>query len=272
MRRRAVATRAPSSSASPATPASSRCSSSPPAAGIAERRALRVRRRSSADLRARRLHAQHHHARLRRRQPADRRVRHPAARGRRLRRHQPAAAPGDHRDRGHRVRPPFRHQHLAHRRGGDHRHHRDAARAGRQHADAAAGAQPQGAVRADVQKRGDLFRLPRAEDEGADPRDPDREALHQARDLHDLLQPDVPRARRLRRRGRVAPVLRQVEQGADARGGGAHRRHLPDARAAEPVRRHEARDAAAQHRAAAHGRRAATSRRRRPTPPRRSRS
>ena len=74
-----------------------------------------------------------------------------------------------------------------------------------------------------------------------DPRDPDREALHQAGDLHDLLQPDVPRARRLRRRGGVAAVLQQVEQGSHPRGSGADRRHVPAPRAAEPVRRHEAR-------------------------------
>ena len=71
-----------------------------------------------------------------------------------------------------------------------------------------------------------------------DPRDSDREAVHEARDLHHLLQSDVPRARRLRRRGGVAHVLQQVEQAAVARGGGADCRHLPDARAPEPVRRH----------------------------------
>ena len=194
-----------------------------------ERRALRVRRRPSADFRARRLHAQHDHPRLRRRRPADRRVRDPAARHRRLRRHQPAAAAGDHRDRRHGVRPPFRHQHLAHRRRPRSTDIIEMRRgAGRQHADAAARAQSQGAVRAHVEKRGDLCRLPRAEGEGADSRDPDREALHQARDLHDLLQSDVPGARRVRRRSRVAPVFRQVEQAAHARGGGPHRRHLPD--------------------------------------------
>ena len=35
------------------------------------------------------------------------------------------------------------------------------------------------------------------------------------------------------------PVLRQVGEGPDARGGGADRRHLPGQRAAEPVREHE---------------------------------
>ena len=48
----------------------------------------------------------------------------------------------------------------------------------------------------------------------------------------------------------------QVEQAADARGSGADRRHLPDARAPEPVRRHEARHRPPQRRAAAHGGRA----------------
>ena len=52
-------------------------------------------------------------------------------------------------------------------------------------------------------------------------RDPDREALHQARDLHALRQPDVPRRRRVRRRGRVAALFRQVREGSDARRGGA---------------------------------------------------
>ena len=70
-----------------------------------------------------------------------------------------------------------------------------------------------------------------AEDQGSDPRDPDREALHQARDLHALLQPDVLRPRRLRRRGGVAALLRQVREGSDARGGGADRRHPPGQRA-----------------------------------------
>ena len=54
-----------------------------------------------------------------------------------------------------------------------------------------------------------------------------------------------------------------------ARGSGADRRHLPDARAPEPVRRHEARDQPPQRRAAAHGRRALHHAGRRPTPPRR---
>ena len=56
-------------------------------------------------------------------------------------------------------------------------------------------------------------RRARAQDQGGAPRDADREALHQARDLHLLRQPDLLRARRLRRRGGVAPVLRQAGEG-----------------------------------------------------------
>ena len=158
-----------------------------------ERRAVRLRRRPAADLRARQLLAQHHHARLRGQRSAHRRVRHPAPRRRRLRRHQPAAAPGDHRHRRRRVRSALRRQRLAHRRRRPDRHRRAAARAGREHADAAARAQPEGAVRPDQRE------VVRAEDQGSDPRGPDREALHEEGDLHDLLQPDVSGPRRLRR-------------------------------------------------------------------------
>ena len=58
----------------------------------------------------------------------------------------------------------------------------------------------------------------------------------------------------------------------DARGSGAHRRHVPDARAAEPVRRHEARRSRGATSCCSAWPTRATSRRRRPTPPRRSRS
>ena len=70
----------------------------------------------------------------------------------------------------------------------------------RQHAHAAARAQA-------VPQAGEDAR---AEGQGGRARAPDREALHQAGDLHALLQPDEPRPRRVRRRGRVAGVLRQV--------------------------------------------------------------
>ena len=66
--------------------------------------------------------------------------------------------------------------------------------------------------------------------------------------------------------------FQQVEQAADARGGGADRRHLPDARAPEPVRRHEARDAAGATSCCSAWPTSATSRRRRPTRPSSSRS
>ena len=98
----------------------------------------------------------------------------------------------------------------------------------REHADAAA--HPQ----AVPDRRKDLG----AEDQGSDPRHPDREALHEERDLHALLQPDVLRPRRLRRAGGVASVFRQGRQGPDARGSGADRRHPPGQRPPEPVRQH----------------------------------
>ena len=79
-------------------------------------------------------------------------------------------------------------------------------------------------------------------------------------------------ARRVRRRGGVAAVFRQVEQGPDARGSGADRRHLPAARAPEPVRRHEARDRRGATTCCSGWPTRATSRRRRPTQPSRSRS
>ena len=194
-----------------------------------DRRDLRVRRRPSADLRARRLRAEHDLARLRLARRGRRRVRDPAPRGHPVRGDFAEAEAGDHRRRGLRVRAALRPQHPPHR----HRrslqgHHRAAQGRRRQHADAAARAQAVPDRRKDVG----------AQDQGSAARDPDREALHEARDLHALLQPDVLRPRRLRRRGGVAAVLRQAGQGPDARGGGAHRRHPPGQRAPEPVRQH----------------------------------
>ena len=74
-------------------------------------------------------------------------------------------------------------------------------------------------------------------------------------------------SRRLRRRGGVAPVLRQVGQGSRPRRGGAARRHRPAARAAEPVRQHEARGRAGATSCCSGWPMSGTSRRRRPTPP-----
>ena len=122
--------------------------------------------------------------------------------------------------------------------------HHPAPHARREHADAAA--RPQ----AVPDRRQDAG----AKDQGGDPRDPDREALHQARDLHALLQPDVLRPRRLRRRGGLAALLRQVGEGRLARGGGADRRHPAGQRPAEPVRESRGGDAAAQLRARTDGR------------------
>ena len=87
------------------------------------------------------------------------------------------------------VRAALRSEHPAHRRHADEGHRRAAQGRRRQHADAAA--RPQ----AVPDRREDLG----AQDQGSDPRHPDREALHEERDLHALLQPDVLRPRRLRR-------------------------------------------------------------------------
>ena len=95
-----------SSSVSPATPASSRSSSSR-RCSASSAASCSPTPATCRSLGARQLLAEHDHARLRVERPGHRRVRHAAARGRRLRRHQPAAAPGDHRDRGRRVRPHF---------------------------------------------------------------------------------------------------------------------------------------------------------------------
>ena len=94
------------------------------------------------------------------------------------------------------------------------------------------------------------------------------EKRYTKREISDpLRQPDVVRARHLRRRGGLAAVLRQVGQRADARRGGAARRHHPVARAPESVRQHgRARRAGATTCCSGWPTRA-TSRSRRPTPP-----
>ena len=210
-----------------------------------ERRALRVLRRSGEDLRARRLRAEHHHARL----CARRRVVGEFAMQRR------EVIPYDA------ISPKLRQAIIAAEDDEFEQHFglsiprivvtlmkdiAERAQGGRrQHADPAARAQAVPHRREDVG----------AQDPRGDPRDPDREALHQAGDLHALRQPDVLRPRRLRRRGGVAPVLRQVGQGPRARGGGDDRRHPPEQRPPEPVREHGGGAAAAQLHARPHGRR-----------------
>ena len=84
-------------------------------AGTGERSVLRVRGRHAEDLRAGRLRAEHHLPRLRRARRDRRRVRHPAARGHRLRGDLAAAAAGDPRRRGRDLRAALRPQHPAHR-------------------------------------------------------------------------------------------------------------------------------------------------------------
>ncbi len=183
--------------------------------------------------------------------PGDRRVRDPAARRRRLRRHQPAAAPGDHRHRGRGVRPALRREHLAHRRRGGHRHRRAAARAGREHAHPAARAQPQGSVRPDQRESRSSGRSARRSS-----RSRSRSATRRRKSSRSTATRCTSATARTASRPRRGCTFSKSNKQLNARGSGAHRRHLPDARAPEPVRRHEARDAAPQHRAAAHGRRA----------------
>ena len=173
-----------------------------------------------------------------------RRVRDRAPRDHSLRGHLAQARAGDPRRRGPRVLPAHRPQHPAHRRHAG-QGHRRAPPARRQHADAAA--RPQ----AVPHRRQDLG----AEDPRGDPRDPDREALHEAGDLHALLQPDVFRPRRLRRRSRRAPLLRQIGEGRHARGSRHDRRDPAGQRPAEPVRQPGRGDAAAELHAGADGRR-----------------
>ncbi len=69
-----------------------------------------------------------------------------------------------------------------------------------------------------------------------------------------VLQPDVLRARRLRRGSGLAVVLREVRQGPDGRGSGADRRHPPGQRAPESVREHGGGAPAPQLHARPHGR------------------
>ena len=95
---------------------------------------------------------------------------------------------------------------------------------------------------------------PRAQDQGDPRRDPDRKALHEARDPHVLLQSDDLRPRHVRRRGRGAAVFRQARERRDARRSGDDRRHHPDAGAAEPVRQSRRRQVPARLHAAADGR------------------
>ncbi len=183
--------------------------------GIATGVIFAYARRRAADLGARRLRAKHHQPRLRSRRRGRRRIRHSAARGDSLRRHLPEAPAGDHRRGGLRVRAALRAEHAPYPHGGDARcarrdprqDHRTAlATQGRKHDYAAAGPRPvSGGCRVP-----DGRREPRTQDQGSARRRSDREALHQARDLHALREPDVPRRGRLRRRSCRAHLLRQV--------------------------------------------------------------
>ena len=92
-----------------------------------QRRPLRLRRGPAADLRARRLRAEHHHARLRIARRGGRRVLDAAPRRRALRSDLAEAAAGDFRGRGRRLRAALRAERAAHRPGGDARRARPGA-------------------------------------------------------------------------------------------------------------------------------------------------
>ncbi len=159
----------------------------------------------------------------------------------------PAAhAPSHPGGRGRRVRASRRHPADAPPRDGRPQPRVRAASVlrGREHAHAAAHAQALPQAGEDA----------RAEGQGGRARPPDREALHQAGDLHALLQPDEPRPRRVWRRGRGARVFRQAGEGPVAGRGRDDRGHPAAAGAPEPVRQPEVGDPAPQLHAAAHGR------------------
>ena len=186
----------------------------------------------------------------------DRRVRDRAPHRHRLRRHGARAASGHHRQRRRRLRAALRPERLAH-----HHHRRQGHRCP---ASASAPAPSRSSSRAMlfldeymingvfvrsgwplVERKLKEMLVSRAA----------RTALHQGRDPHALREPDQSRTRRVRRRGGLADVLRQVREGADARGGRDHRGDHPDAGPAQSVRQPGAHARAAEQlRAAADGR------------------
>ncbi len=184
-----------------------------------ERRPVRLRRRPAADLGARQLLAEHHHTRLRVRRRGHRRIRRAAPPGRRLRRHLTPAAQAIiaaedadfDRHFGLSISRDRRHAHARrHRRNSRHAGWALVASGRREHAHAAARAQPVSRSR----RLPDRRRQPRAEDQGSDRRDPDREALHEARNPDALRQPDALRPRHVRRRKRrracISPSRRRT--------------------------------------------------------------
>ncbi len=220
-----------------------------------ERRPVRVCRRSAAHQRARRLRPEHHHAPVCRQRRGHRRVREGAPRGGRLRRDLAPAAAGHHLGRGQGLRTPRRPEHPAHRHhGGQGRRVRAARRGEHDHAAARTPAVPAGRVHARRRVRAVGLCRVGAQDQGSHPLDTAREALHQARDPDALLQHDVLRPRRVRRRVCLAALLGQVGQRPVARGGGHAGGDHPGQRQAEPVPLPRRRAAAAQLRAAADGR------------------
>jgi hypothetical protein len=80
---------------------------------------------------------------------------------------------------------------------------------------------------ADAQALPDGRRNAGAEDQGSAAGDADREAVHEAGNLHDVLQQDVLGPRRVRRGGGVAAVFLEARRRSDSRRGGDDRGHSP---------------------------------------------
>ena len=176
-----------------------------------------------ADLRARRLLPEHHHARLARDGDVVGEFADAAARGRPLR-DDLAEAPARHlRGRGRRLRaarrPERAHIILAAT--------RDGVEAGR---DAVTGthSRPAARARSPSSSPGALPRRGRLRDRRHQPERKIKEAIvaiqiekrYTKHEIFTILrQPDATRARRLRRRGRVAAVLREAGEGPDPRRG-----------------------------------------------------
>ena len=159
------------------------------AARHAQRRALRLCRRPARDQRPRQLPAEHHHPPARPRRPGDRRVRHRAPRRHRLRRHGAGAAD--------RPSSPARTPTSSSTSASASRASSSPRSRTCSTASAPAPARSRSSSRGRCSCRttcraasssGRDARL-RAQDQGGDRRDPAREALHQARDLHLLRQP-----------------------------------------------------------------------------------
>ena len=166
------------------------------------------------------LPSRHHHGDPRHRRIDGRAIRH-RTEGPRLSRPDPGGvAERDHRDRGQELLPARRRRSSAHRLRPARQRATEELRAGRLDADAAARPRHLPVPPQD--------HLP--EDQRSLRRLRDRAALFEGTDPDDVRERDLLRARELRRRSGRAVLLRQGDQGPDARGGGPAGGHRPAAR------------------------------------------